>query len=224
MRIPVVLVALRVVVVQSSSTTTKTTTTTTTRASLALESCAFFSLGMGCKISKNSFYQNPQIQKELVFKVTGSRCCKKTQATIGKERTQKDVHTRRRRQKRDDDDDDDDDGRALLFVGTRRLGFILLSSLEPRGGDDGMEDTTCRDSASHSPPKAGKTKRWRLLSRRAGQSGDVRGRTGVSPKRVQRRWKRQRRQRCVRVRGRSRSVLTFELRLQRDWRQKTSTE
>ena len=73
-----------------------------------------------------------------------------------------------------------------------------------------MEDTTCRDSASHSPPKAGKTKRWRLFSRRAGQSGDVRGRTGVSPKRVQRRWKRQRRQRCVRVRGRSRSVLTFE--------------
>ena len=137
-----------------------------------------------------------------------------------KRKDTKDVHTRR--QKRDDDDDDD--GRALLFVGARRLGFILLSSLEPRGGDDGMEDTTCRDSASHSPPKAGKTKRWRLLSRRAGQSGDVRGRTGVSPKRVQRRWKRQRRQRCVRVRGRSRSVLTFELHLQRDWRQKTSTE
>ena len=112
-----------------------------------------------------------------------------------------------------------DDGRRALFVGIR-LGFIILSSLEPRG-DDGMEDTS-RDSASHSPPKAGKT-RWRL-SRRSGQSGDVRGRTGVSPKRVQRRWKRQRRQRCVRVRGRSRSVLTFELHLQRDWRQKTSTE
>ena len=70
MRIPVVLVALRVVVVQSSSTTTKTTTTTTTRASLALESCAFFSLGMGCKISKNSFYQNPQIQKETTTTTT----------------------------------------------------------------------------------------------------------------------------------------------------------
>ena len=34
----------------------------------------FLLSGMGCKISKNSFYhQNPQIQKEMVFRVTGSR-------------------------------------------------------------------------------------------------------------------------------------------------------
>ena len=34
----------------------------------------FLLSGMGCKISKNSFYrQNPQIQKDMVFRVTGSR-------------------------------------------------------------------------------------------------------------------------------------------------------
>ena len=34
----------------------------------------FLLSGMGCKISKNSFYhQNPQIQKDMVFRVTESR-------------------------------------------------------------------------------------------------------------------------------------------------------
>ncbi len=178
-----ILVALRVVVVVQSSSSKTTTTTTTTRASLA-RSKDFFSQFVGTG-KKNPIFIHLDIyiffiqmfrvfllekKKKPVPFVVITTTFRRSLLRVRYQQHTKDSHKRQQQR---------DDGRRALFVGIR-LGFIILSSLEPRG-DDGMEDTS-RDSASHSPPKAGKT-RWRL-SRRSGQSGDVRGRTGVSPKRV----------------------------------------